>query len=138
MYQAEALATPPPGLTPGKERTRAQGCDDHNRGKPSTLALRRRRPITAIVDDFGAIRRAMPSAEPGGAAPAAPARVEGFPISTAPIRYGQQFGPCLLLAVAYGLPERWYLGNWDGDAGEWCEENGLVVSPRKWCPLPTH
>lgn len=75
--------------------------------------------MTAIVDDFGAIQGAMPSAKLGTWATPAP---EGL---------------CLLLAETYGLPERWYIGSYDREHDEWVEENGNVVTPRKWHPLPS-
>jgi len=62
----------------------------------------------------------------------------GKNIETAPIKLGEPFGPCLLLADSSDdepKVERWYIGGWDGVV--WYErETGDGIQPRQWCELP--
>lgn len=51
------------------------------------------------------------------------------PIASAPIRLGEELGPCLL----YGAG-RFDLGFWDGETW-WDEEGGIRLKPERWLLL---
>lgn len=57
-------------------------------------------------------------------------------IDTAPISAGVEFGPCLLWAALPGCEgaPRWFVGEWGGE--NWCDDEGLILSPTDWSPLP--
>jgi hypothetical protein len=58
-------------------------------------------------------------------------------IDTAPVRSGEEFGPCLLLAPGeanYSQLTAWLIGRWDGNA--WADLEGPIVHPTHWAPLP--
>lgn len=58
------------------------------------------------------------------------------PISTAPIHYGERFGPCLLFGSTD--PEReppyWDIGRWNGE--EWARLDFDLFYPTHWHELP--
>ena len=60
----------------------------------------------------------------------------GWPISTAPIKPGVEFGPCLAWAeVEWMYDAQWQIAYWDGYA--WYHQAaGGKISPLAWAPLP--
>ena len=58
-------------------------------------------------------------------------------IDTAPVRLGEEFGPCLLRVPRvsnYSQQTPWLIGCWDGNA--WADLEGPIVHPTHWAPLP--
>ena len=53
------------------------------------------------------------------------------PIGSAPVRTGENFGPCLL---GPGCDTEWVVGHWDGHG--WYCNDGSAVSPVVWALLP--
>jgi hypothetical protein len=56
------------------------------------------------------------------------------PIASAPAAAGVTFGPCLLWTKEAGSEPEWRFGRWDGAV--WYTEDGFVVEPCYWLPLP--
>ena len=56
------------------------------------------------------------------------------PIATAPVRAGEDFGPCVL---APGIDYDFTIGSWSGDAEAWFEQgSGEQLDPEHWRLLP--
>jgi hypothetical protein len=56
------------------------------------------------------------------------------PISSAPAAADTTFGPCLLWTKEGCSEPEWRFGRWDGAV--WHTEDGFIVEPRYWSPLP--
>jgi hypothetical protein len=63
--------------------------------------------------------------------PCVVARVDVFPIDSAPVTPGKFWGPCLL---APGIDLAWAVGEWDGES--WCTDTGFRIDPRFFAALP--
>jgi hypothetical protein len=62
---------------------------------------------------------------------------DGRPIDSAPVKAGEEFGPCLLLAPSASFDPPltpWIMGGWDGE--NWYDLDGPIVHPTHWAPLP--
>jgi hypothetical protein len=65
-----------------------------------------------------------------------PLSPDAYLISTAPVRPGRRFGPCLLWPYTdrWDPKPRWDLGKWED--GGWCDHAGFFFQPTHWSPLP--
>jgi hypothetical protein len=64
-------------------------------------------------------------------------RPNPLPIDTAPIKPGEEFGPCLPWGpevANYPQDTCWVIGRWNGE--KWCDQEGPVFNPTHWSPLP--
>lgn len=57
-----------------------------------------------------------------------------YPIATAPIKPGVEFGPCLIYPCPADFPPAWAIAEWSGT--EWLDFCGAVCEATHWAPLP--